>query len=102
MNFAGHSRKMVASAFQVGFANTGGIISVFVYRSQDAPGYRMGIWVSLALLLLTVGSTTVYFICLVLVNNRRNRGDYASEFNALSEHEQEKMGDLNPSFRYMY
>lgn len=102
MNFSGHTRKMVASAFQVGFGNIGGIIAVFVYRSKDAPGYRRGIWVSMALVLLTMGSITVYVCGLLKVNRDRDSGKGREEFNQLSKIEQLKKGDLNPSFRYMY
>lgn len=102
MNFSGHTRKMVASAFQVGFGNIGGIVAVFVYRSQDAPAYKMGVWVSLALVLMTIGTITMYLFGLMAINRNRRRGIGLEKFADMSTKEQQKLGDLNPKFRYMY
>nr|UJH94448.1 ST.6 [Starmerella bombicola] len=99
MNFSGHVRKMTVSAFQVGFGNIGGIISPFVYRNQDAPGYRLGLWVSLAGLLFSLGNCVVYVLGLIKINRDRSRNRGQDKWLVEDE---ELEGDLRPSFKYMY
>lgn len=99
MNFSGHVRRMTVSAFQVGFGNIGGIISPFVYRDQDAPGYRMGLWVSLAGLLFSMGNCLVYLLGVIKVNKDRSK-EHGQEKWLVDDEELE--GDLKPSFKYMY
>jgi len=41
-NLAGQYKRAVALALQIGIGNLVGILSSNVYRSQDAPGYRLG------------------------------------------------------------
>lgn len=102
MNFGGHSRKMVATAYQVGFANTGGIISTFIYRTKDAPGYRLGLWVSLGILLFGMGSTVTYFLGVMYTNKYRRQGKADAWWAQLSETDRLKAGDLDPAWVYMY
>lgn len=100
MNFAGHVRKMTVSAWQVGFGNIGGIISTFIY--DNPPAFHKGLWVSLALILLSMGCCTIYFLDSIRVNRSRRRGSGQEWWDSLPHEKKEKAGDLNPSFRYMY
>lgn len=58
------SKRAVGSALQIGFGAIGGIIASTVFREQDAPLYRPGLWTTAGLQLFTIGltlSTTLYF-----------------------------------------
>ncbi|KAJ8518758.1 hypothetical protein ONZ45_g4207 [Pleurotus djamor] len=60
-NIAGYTKRAFATALTIGGGAIGGIIASTVYRSQDAPGYRPGLWV-------TIGSQLV-IILVVIINS---------------------------------
>ena len=41
-NLAGHYKRGVGMAFQIGIGNFGGAIASNIYRTQDAPRYILG------------------------------------------------------------
>lgn len=47
-NVRGQWTRAFSSATLVGFGGIGGIISSVAFREQDAPGYRPGIWTTIA------------------------------------------------------
>ncbi|GMF78997.1 unnamed protein product [Aspergillus oryzae] len=47
-NVRGQWTRAFSSATLVGFGGIGGIVSSLVFRSQDAPGYRPGMWTTIA------------------------------------------------------
>lgn len=47
-NVRGQWTRALSSATLVGFGGVGGIVSSVAFRSQDAPGYRPGIWTTIA------------------------------------------------------
>lgn len=104
MNVVGHTRKMVNSAFTISFGNIGGIISTFSYKSEDAPAYRTGLWVSLATVLLSIGASALYLTLVHLENQkkRRNLREFERGWDAMSPEERNEKGELNPKFWYMY
>ncbi|RMZ79651.1 hypothetical protein DV738_g3136, partial [Chaetothyriales sp. CBS 135597] len=53
-NIRGQWKRALCSATLVGFGGLGGIIGGTVFRSQDAPEYRPGIWSSMGAAALTV------------------------------------------------
>ena len=58
------SKRAAGSALQIGFGAVGGIIASTVFREEDAPQYRPGLWVTAALQFVTmclVGTRTFYF-----------------------------------------
>lgn len=101
MNFAGHHRKMVSSAWIVGFGNIGGIVSSFIFMAQEAPTYTRGVWTSLALMLVSLALSTAYFFGLLYENRRRKAGKADAKWEKLSEKEKAMAGDLNPQFVYL-
>lgn len=73
-NIRMQSKRAVASALQIGFGAIGGIIASTVFREEDAPTYRPGLWVTAALQFLTIGltaTTTTYF---VIKNKQQTNG----------------------------
>ncbi|KAL2004857.1 hypothetical protein VTN00DRAFT_3130 [Thermoascus crustaceus] len=63
-NIRGQWTRAFSSATLVGFGGIGGIASSLVFRSQDAPGYRPGIYTTIAcnvLIILIVGALSLWF-----------------------------------------
>ncbi|KAI1131533.1 MFS general substrate transporter [Nemania abortiva] len=99
MNLGGHHRRAIGTAWQVGFGNLGGIIATYIFLDSDAPYFRKGYSVCLAFVLLSGLASTLYLISIYIENRRRAK---TATNVGLSEYEKSELGDLNPSFRYMY
>lgn len=98
MNLGGHHRRSVGTAWQVGFGNIGGIISVFAFLSKDAPLFTTGYSICLAFTTLSIIACVIYGIGCWSANRRRDR---TPTNVGLSEHEKTEMGDMNPDYRYL-
>jgi hypothetical protein len=98
-NLAGHYKRAVGLAIQVGFGNIGGIIASNIFVSKDAPRYFVGYGVSLAMMLFCGMMSTVFAIGLTIENKKRNEGkrDYRLQ---LEESIVNNMGDDDPRFRF--
>ncbi|CAZ81943.1 unnamed protein product [Tuber melanosporum] len=63
-NIRMNSKRSVGSALQVGFGAIGGVFASTVYRQEDSPKYRNGLWATIGCQLLTLlllACMTVYF-----------------------------------------
>ncbi|KAK5237362.1 hypothetical protein LTR47_001628 [Exophiala xenobiotica] len=63
-NIRGQWKRAFASATLVGFGGIGGIAGSLIFRSQDAPHYRPGIYAAIAcdgLIVVIVGILSIYF-----------------------------------------
>ena len=63
-NIRGQWKRAFCSANLVGGGGIGGIIGSLVFRSQDAPLYRPGLWACMAcnaVIITIVAITTLYF-----------------------------------------
>jgi hypothetical protein len=63
-NIRRQSKRVVASALQIGFGALGGILASTTFREQDAPTYHTGFWVTACLqfiILLILCGLTPYF-----------------------------------------
>merc|ERR1712224_1136538 len=63
-NIRGQWKRAFASATLVGFGGIGGIAGSLIFRSQDAPHYRPGIYAALAcdgLIIMIVGILSIHF-----------------------------------------
>ncbi|KAH9884591.1 MFS general substrate transporter [Xylariomycetidae sp. FL2044] len=99
MNLGGHHRRAIGTAWQVGFGNIGGIIATYAFLDRDAPRFITGYALCLAFTCLSALASTLYLISIHLENRRRAR---AAVNVGLSEYEKTELGDLNPTFKYMY
>lgn len=102
----GHHRRSIGSAYQIGLGNIAGIISSFTFVAADKPRYIRGYSILLAFMLFTGVMTTCYFLVVTRDNKRKDRGTYKyvrepEKWEALSEGERAKMGDLAPDYRYL-
>ncbi|KAG2016849.1 hypothetical protein GB937_006051 [Aspergillus fischeri] len=104
MNLGGHRRRSVGTAWQIGFGNIGGIISTYSFLTKDAPRYRKGYIISLSLLCFSAAMAILYLLATLYDNKKRNRAIQEGniDMQELSEDELEYMGDLAPTFRYVY
>ncbi|OSX60459.1 hypothetical protein POSPLADRAFT_1171562 [Postia placenta MAD-698-R-SB12] len=100
-NLAGHQRRAVGTAWQVGFGNIGGIIAVYAFLAEDAPKYITGYSLCIAFIVLSAFADCVYFVGLIVENRRRGRATARGSAGDLTEDEKTKMGDLNPDYRYL-
>ena len=98
MNLGGHHRRAVGSAFQIGFGNSGGIISTYAFLMRDAPAYVPGYAICIGFIGLSAVATVVYFVG-VLTANRQRR---SIRNVGLTEFEATELGDMSPKYKYMY
>ncbi|KAL4762048.1 putative phthalate transporter [Aspergillus foveolatus] len=85
-NVRGQWTRALSSATLVGFGGIGGIAGSLVFREQDKPHYRPGIWCAIACNLLLMLIVVVQSIWFKIANKRAERG--------------EKLIEGVPGFRY--
>ena len=100
-NVAGHYKRAVSSAMQIGIGNLGGIVASNVYLTNQAPTYPAGYGTSLGCLWLCGLAATVMLVGLMFENKARNAGKRDWRYNIPAE-ERDNMGDDHPSFRFTY
>ncbi|KAF4972517.1 hypothetical protein FSARC_941 [Fusarium sarcochroum] len=98
MNLGGHHRRSIGIAWQVGFGNIGGIVSVFVFIKKDAPRFIPGYSICLSFASLAIVTATAYALACAFTNAKRDKTPPERE---LTEQEKTELGDLSPSYRYL-
>ncbi|KAF9229153.1 MFS general substrate transporter [Gyrodon lividus] len=74
-NVEGSYKRGVTLAMAIGWGNINGSVSSNVYRTQDAPWFRLGHGVVLAYIAIGWISSVVFMVLLKLENARRDRGE---------------------------
>ncbi|CCM05660.1 uncharacterized protein FIBRA_07890 [Fibroporia radiculosa] len=97
-NLAGHRRRAVGTAWQIGFGNIGGIIAVYAFLAKDAPDYISGYTLCVVFICLSALADVIYFLGVLLENQRRDRALVKGTV-MLTDNEKAEMGDLNPDYR---
>lgn len=102
MNLAGHLRRGVGTAFQIGFGNIGGIIASYAFPTEDAPRYTTGYALSVAFIALAMAAAVAYLVACTVQNREREKliTIHKAEEN-LTPAERELRGDLNLEYRYL-
>ncbi|KAL9101212.1 MAG: hypothetical protein Q9163_003494 [Psora crenata] len=100
-NMAGHYKRSISAAMQVGFGNLGGIVASNIYITAQKPTYPVGYGVSLGLLWLTAAAACALLLGLWVENRKRDRGARDYRFD-LSAEEVGNLGDEHPRFRFVY
>ncbi|KAM0723439.1 hypothetical protein Q7P37_000425 [Cladosporium fusiforme] len=85
-NIRGHWKRAFCSATLVGFGGIGGIAGSLIFRTQDRPHYRPGIYATLACNVLIMIIVTINSIYFKRENRKADRG--------------EKVLEGDPNFRY--
>ncbi|KAH9857218.1 major facilitator protein [Lenzites betulinus] len=99
-NLGSHHRRAIGTAAQIGFGNIGGIIAAYSFLAKDSPRYIPGYSINVAFVVLAVVSACGYYLTVRYENRKRDRAAAAGVENHLSPEEKEKLGDLNPEYRY--
>lgn len=102
LNFQGHLRKSVGTAWQIGFGNIGGIIATFIFLAKDAPVYKPGLSVSIAAVCFSIVITIVYYIAIIRLNKVKKTDTYREKFETYDSRTKINAGDKNPNFVYQY
>ncbi|QPG73315.1 hypothetical protein FOA43_000625 [Brettanomyces nanus] len=102
LNFTGHIRKSVGTAFVIGFGNIGGIVSSFIFPNNEAPDYTKGLSICLGFNAFSIICMLAYLVNLMIYTRRKKKDDYKAKWNSLSDREKVMKGDHNPDYRYQY
>lgn len=102
LNFAGHLRKGVGTAFIVGFGNIGGIIASFIFPNNEAPRYVKGLSIGIAFVCFSIVMNILYFGLVYYRNKQKQSEGYREKWNQLTDRQRVLAGDLHPDFRYLY
>ncbi|KAJ9610560.1 hypothetical protein H2200_005337 [Cladophialophora chaetospira] len=101
-NTAGHTKKVVTNAVLFLGYCTGNIAGPFFYKTDQAPGYKLGIWSMIVSHLIEVVVIITFWILMKRENARRDKiqGTEYRDLDATA------FGDLtdreNMNFRYIY
>ncbi|PYH71114.1 MFS general substrate transporter [Aspergillus vadensis CBS 113365] len=97
-----YGKRTFATGLQLTFGNVSGVMSPFLYKTNEAPRYVRGNAVTLSL----VGFAGVVYGLMWWYyhgkNKRREQGLEDEKIAGMSEEEIEEMGDRNPRFRYTF
>ncbi|TGZ78356.1 retrograde regulation protein 2 [Ascodesmis nigricans] len=100
-NVEGVYKRGVSLGFVIGWGNLNGVVSSNIFRSKDAPHYRMGHAILVAYLAIgLLGGSILNYIYLRQENKNRREGkrDYLTE--GKTQEEIARLGDVNPEFMY--
>lgn len=100
-NLAGHYKRGVGMAMQVGLGNIGGIIASNIFLESQAPTYHLGYGLDLALAWLCVLAASAFLLYIRRENKLRDAGKRDDRYS-LPEEEKNNMGDDYPAFRFTY
>ncbi|KAL9119320.1 MAG: hypothetical protein Q9187_004129 [Circinaria calcarea] len=98
-NSGGRYKVAIASAAQIGFGNSGGIIASLIFQSKEAPFYLTGYAVSCGLIVVAALGLTAFVWVLKWENRKRERGERNWR---LGEADADNLGDDHPSFRFVF
>jgi hypothetical protein len=78
-NIRGHWKRAFCSATLVGFGGVGGIIGSLVFREQDTPSYRPGLWACITSQLIIIVIVIFLTIKFKVDNKKVDRGELEIE-----------------------
>ncbi|GAB7352783.1 hypothetical protein MBLNU459_g3405t1 [Dothideomycetes sp. NU459] len=96
-NASGHYKRAFTSGTMIGVGNGGGLVASNIFITKQAPYYKTGYSVALALLLNTGLFATIFLFLLKRENKKRDAGARDGRLN-LSD--ADNLGDDHPSFRF--
>ncbi|KZT36111.1 MFS general substrate transporter [Sistotremastrum suecicum HHB10207 ss-3] len=102
-NFAGHYKRCVGMALHIGIGNFSGAMFSNVYRSKDAPRYKLGHGIAMMFTWLGIFAVITNVIAYRYINAKRAKmvaGGEGGEGLKISGEEVRRLGDKSPTFRY--
>ncbi|KAF7905336.1 uncharacterized protein EAF01_005857 [Botrytis porri] len=110
-NMAGHYKRSISTALQIGVGNIGGIVASNIFITNQAPEYPVGYGVSLGMLVMCGIMCTVFFFGLKRENGIRDRGGRDYRYREEEERKRKNVderkeeegnwGDDWPGFRFV-
>lgn len=73
MNLAGHHRRSIGTAFQIGFGNIGGLVATYSFLQRDAPYYRNGYRICIGFLCFAAASVIAYAAAITWENRKKDK-----------------------------
>ncbi|KAI5918373.1 major facilitator superfamily domain-containing protein [Camillea tinctor] len=98
-NVSGHWKRAFSSGIQVTLGNIAGIVASNIFLPREAPHYRTGYRVAIAMTWFGGLAATALFAGLLIENRKRDAGERDNRLTHPKE-ELENMGDYHPSFRF--
>lgn len=95
-NIRGQWKRAFCSATLVGFGGIGGIAGSLVFRAQDAPDYRPGLYACIACCLLNICLVSVISVFFWRANKSADRGERVIEQSEVSQSPFYKMLNSSP------
>ncbi|RDX52238.1 MFS general substrate transporter [Lentinus brumalis] len=101
-NLAGHYKRGVGIAMQLGFSSFGGIIASNIYRTQDAPRYILGHALEMGFMAIALLLVPLTVVCYMRINRQRETicGEEVEKDIRWAPEELRRLGDRAPDFRY--
>ncbi|RDW64422.1 uncharacterized protein DSM5745_09833 [Aspergillus mulundensis] len=100
-NIGGSFKRSVGIAMHVGCGNLGGVLSSFIYRSQDRPHYRIGHGTLIGCLTMSTILCSIMTVYLRRENARRDREfKPPAEYSEAERAAERERGDSASFFRY--
>lgn len=100
-NMAGHYKRSVNAAMQIGFGNIGGIIASNIFPSNEAPRFITGYSVNIGLIWMAAIAAVVLLVTMKMENDKRILGK-RDRMLQLPKEERDNLGDDHPHFRFVY
>ncbi|KAL4977929.1 hypothetical protein BDW66DRAFT_165317 [Aspergillus desertorum] len=95
-----YAKRTFATGLQLTFGNVSGVMSPFLYKTEEGPRYVRGNAVTLALVGfagIVYGFMWAYYLW---KNRRRDQGHENEKVAGKTDEEIEEMGDMSPRFRW--
>ncbi|KAG7823136.1 hypothetical protein KL919_004013 [Ogataea angusta] len=102
LNYSGHIRKSVGTAFVIGFGNIGGIIASFIFPDSEAPDYKKGLGICIGFAGLAIFFILAYFALVVHRNRKKMTAASLAKWESYDERTRIMKGDLSPYIKYLY
>ncbi|KAJ6003073.1 hypothetical protein N7451_005620 [Penicillium sp. IBT 35674x] len=99
-NLPRYGKRTFATGLQLTFGNISGVMSPFLYKNSEGPRFVRGNAVTLGLVGFAGVLYGVMWVCLHLINKRREQGLEDDKIAGLTEEEIQELGDRNPRFHY--
>lgn len=101
-NLPRYGKRTFATGLQLTFGNVSGVMSPFLYKTNEQPRYVRGNAVTLSLVGLAGVVFAFMWFALDRINRRREQGLEDDKITGMTEEEIQEMGDRNLRFRYSY
>ena len=82
LNLAGHRRRSIGSAWQIGFGNLGGFVATFTFTTSDAPYYHTGYSICMGFICLSAVASLLYLVVIWKRNLQQKRDTKAAGLEA--------------------